>query len=51
VFIEQGLQQLQLWTGKADIVASIIKQIVFKKYQQIIDSTESFTSNLIDIKQ
>lgn len=45
MFIEQGLQQLQIWTEKADIVASIVKKNVMKKYQQIINSTQPFTSN------
>jgi pentafunctional AROM polypeptide len=40
MLIEQGLEQFQIWTGKATTVAPIIKETVRKTYHRIIDQHE-----------
>ncbi|CAF1074690.1 unnamed protein product [Didymodactylos carnosus] len=40
MLIEQGLEQFQIWTGKATTVAPIIRQTVLKAYHEVIDHNE-----------
>jgi pentafunctional AROM polypeptide len=40
MLIEQGLEQFQIWTGKAIAVAPIIEETVRKTYHRIIDQHE-----------
>ncbi len=40
MLIEQGLEQFQIWTGKATTVAPIIRQTVRKTYHRISDQNQ-----------
>ena len=40
MLIEQGLQQFQIWTGKANAVTQIIKQTVYKTFNKTIDQNK-----------
>lgn len=40
MLIEQGLQQFQIWTGKANAVTPLIKETVYQEYHKIIDENQ-----------